>query len=192
MNTNLENKIPGLNNPETYVLTHNSFDTYKVLIFTDLKKAQIYKMPNRNSHQQGIEIVTKFDYQHSFKPNGLDEKTRAGKENNAIFLFKIEDEKYKYVGEKIFTFKAIDDIEEFFSESKYNDVKYPSALSNENIYYMLHQKYITIEEFDNSKMFDEYQYLNNKDSELKGYDDESMIEYGNDFLNCKFIDSKQI
>ena len=30
-----------------------------------------------------------------------------------------------------------------------------------------------------------------KDSELKGHEDESMVEYGNDFLNCKIIDSKQ-
>ena len=34
-------KTPGLYNPETHVLTHNSFNTYIVLIFTDLKKAQI-------------------------------------------------------------------------------------------------------------------------------------------------------
>ena len=38
MNNNLE-KTPGLNNPETYVLTHNRFNLYIVLIFTDLKKS---------------------------------------------------------------------------------------------------------------------------------------------------------
>ena len=38
-------KTPGLNNPESHVLTHNGFNTYIVLIFTDLKKAQIYKLP---------------------------------------------------------------------------------------------------------------------------------------------------
>ena len=27
-----------INNPETYVLTHNRFNTYLVLIFSDLKK----------------------------------------------------------------------------------------------------------------------------------------------------------
>ena len=32
-----------LNNPETYVLTHNRFNTYKVLIFTDLKKLRFIK-----------------------------------------------------------------------------------------------------------------------------------------------------
>ena len=98
--------------------------------------------------------------------------------------------------EKIFTFKTTDDIEEYFSESKYNDVKYPFALSNENIYYMLYQKYITIEEFDNCKVFDEYQYLYIEDEELKGdkitVENEDVVEYGNDFLNCKIIDSKQI
>ena len=35
MSDNLE-KTPGLNNPETYVLTNNRFSTYMVLIFTDL------------------------------------------------------------------------------------------------------------------------------------------------------------
>ena len=34
---------PGLNNPETYVLTHNRFNTYIVLIFTDLKKLRFSK-----------------------------------------------------------------------------------------------------------------------------------------------------
>ena len=33
------------NNTETYVLTDNRFNNYMVLIFTDLKKAQIYKIP---------------------------------------------------------------------------------------------------------------------------------------------------
>ena len=162
MNANLENKTPGLNNPETHVLTHNRFNIYMVLIFTDLKKAQIHKMPYRNSHYQEIEIVTKFDYQHLFKPSGLDERTHAIRETNENFLFKIEDKKYIYVGEKKFTFKTIDDIHEYFSETGLNDVKYPFALSKEYTYYVFHEKYITTEEFDNSKMFDEYEYLYKK------------------------------
>ena len=109
MNPNLENKTTGLNNPETYVLTYNRFNTYMILIFTDLKKAQIYKMPFRDSSHEEIEIVTKFDYQHFFKPF---EKT------NEKFLFKIGDKKYIYMGEKIFTFKTIDDIEENFSKNQ--------------------------------------------------------------------------
>ena len=187
MNANLENKTPGLNNPETYVLTYNRFNTYMILIFTDLKKAQIYKMPYKNSPHQEIEIVTKFDYQQLFKPFDLD------KETDANFLFKIEDKKYIYVGDKVFSFETVDDIEEFFSETGHNDVKYPYALSKENIYYMIHQKYITIEEFAIDEMEDEYQYLYKRDSELKGDNvkDDSEVEYGNDFLNCKIFNTKQ-
>ena len=93
MNDNLENITPGLNNPETHVLPHNRFNTYMVLIFTDLKKAQIYKISDRNNHHQEIDIVTKFDNQHLFKPMELDEKAHATKETNENFLFKIEDKK---------------------------------------------------------------------------------------------------
>ena len=34
-------KIPGLNNPETHVLTQNRFNTSRGLKFSDLKKTQI-------------------------------------------------------------------------------------------------------------------------------------------------------
>ena len=50
-----------------------------VLIFTDLKKAQIYKIPYRNSPHQKIEILMSFDYLHVFGP---DENNKDGK-----FLF---------------------------------------------------------------------------------------------------------
>ena len=91
-----------------------------------------------------------------FKPIELDEKTHATKETNENFLFKIEDKEYIYVGEKIFTYNTI---EKYFSESGFNDVKYPFALGKENVYCMLYQKYITIEEYQNSKKEDEYQNL---------------------------------
>ena len=84
---------PGLNNPETYVLTHNRFNTYIVLIFTDLKKAQIYKMPYRDSPHHEIEILMSFDYLHLFRPNEHKEDYHIRKTNNANFLLKIEDKK---------------------------------------------------------------------------------------------------
>ena len=90
MNEDLE-KTPGLNNPQTYVLTHNSFNTYIVLIFIFLKKAQIYKMPYRNSPHQEIEIVRSFDYLHIIGP---DENNKDG-----TFLFEIEIKKNYHLGE---------------------------------------------------------------------------------------------
>ena len=86
-------KIPGLNNPETYVLTHNRFNTYKVLLFTDLNKGQIYKVPYRDSPHHEIEILMIFDYLHLFRPNEHTEDYHIRKPNNANSLFKIEDKK---------------------------------------------------------------------------------------------------
>ena len=42
-------QLPGLNKLETYVITQYHFNTYMVLIFSDLNKAQIYKMSYRGS-----------------------------------------------------------------------------------------------------------------------------------------------
>ena len=183
-----ELKTPGLNSPETYVLTHNRFNTYMVPIFSNfLKKAQIYKMPYRNSPHQEIEIVMSFDYLRVF---GLDENNRD--EN---FLFEIEDKKYIHVGDKLFSFETNDEIVDYFSEHGNNDVKYTYAYGKENIYFMLHQKYIPIQEYKNSTMKNEYHYLYKKDGELKGdnitEENEGIIENGNDFINCKIIHPKQ-
>ena len=150
MKDNLE-KAPGLNNPETYVITHKRFNTYLVSIFTDLKKAQIYKIPYRNSPHQEIEIFMSFDYLHVFGP---DENNKDGN-----FLFEIEDKKYIHVGEKLFSFETNDEIVEYFSEHGYNDVKFSYARGKENIYFMLHQKYFPLQEYENSTMKNEYQYL---------------------------------
>ena len=60
---------------------------------------------------------------------------------------------------------------------------------------MLHQKYIPLQEYENSIMKNENQYLYKKDEELKGdnvsVENEGVVEYGNDFINCKIIHSKQ-
>ena len=180
-------KTPGLNNPEYYVLTHNRFNTYMVLIFTDLKKPQIYKIPYRNSHHQQIEIVTKFDYQHVFGP---DENNKVGN-----FLFEIENKNNVHVGENFFKFETNDEVVKYSSEHGHNDVKYPFAYDKENIYFMLDRKYLSIQEYENSTMKNGYQYLYKKDDELKGDNiaakDEGIVEYGSDFSNCKILHSKQ-
>ena len=180
-------KTPGLNNPETYVLTHNRFNTYMILIFTDLKTAQIYKMPYRNSPHQEIEKVMSFDYLRVF---GLDETNKDGN-----FLFEIENREYVHVGKNLFSFETNDEIVECFSEHCNNDVKYSFAYGKGNINFMLHQKYIPLQEYENSTMKNAYQYLYKKDGELKGdnnsVENEGIVEYGNDFINCKIIHSKQ-
>ena len=55
---------------------------------------------------------------------------------------------------------------------------------------MLDRKYIPIQEYENSTVKNEYDYLYNKDEELKG-NNEDIVEYGYDFLNCENVHSKQ-
>ena len=128
-----------------------------------------------------------FDYLRVF---GLDENNKNGN-----FLFKIENKKYFHVGEKLFSFETNDEIEDYLSEHGYNDVKFSFARGKENIYFMLHQKHTSFQEYENSTVKNEYQYLFKKDDEIKGdnitVENEGIVEYGNDFINCKIIHSKQ-
>ena len=55
-------------------------------------------------------------------------------------MFEIGDKKYIHVRKKIFSFETNDEIDEYFSEHGFNDVKYPFAHGKENIYFMFHQK----------------------------------------------------
>ena len=94
-----------------------------VLLFTDIKKAQVYKMPCRNSPYHEIEILMSFDYLHLFGPNEHTEDYHIRKPNNANFLFKIEDKKCIHVGKNLFSFETNDEIVKYSSEHGYNDNK---------------------------------------------------------------------
>ena len=99
------------------------------------------------------------------------------------------------MGEKLLSFETKDEIVAYSSEHGYNDIKYLYAEGEENIYFMLHQKYILLQEYEKSTVKNEYQNLYEKDKDLKGnnitVENEGVVEYGNDFVNCKFIHSKQ-
>ena len=152
-------------------------------------------MPSRISPHREIEMVMNFDYLHLFRPNEHTEDYYIRKPNNESFLFKIGYKKYIHVGEKLFSFETDGDIVKYSSEHGYNYIKDPFARGKENIYFMLHQKYIPIQEYENSIEKNEYQYLYKKDDETKGdnitVENEGIVEYGNDFLNCEFFNSKQ-
>ena len=78
------------NNPEMYLLSDNGFNTYMVLIFSDLNKAQIYKMPYKDSPHHEIEILMSFYYMVVFKPNVHAEDYHTRKPNDESFLFEIK------------------------------------------------------------------------------------------------------
>ena len=107
-----------------------------------------------------------------------------------IFCSKLVLKKYIHVGEKLFSFETNDEIEDYFTEHGNNDIKYSYAYGKENIYFMAHQKYIPIQEYENSTMKNEYQFLYKKNEEITNDPEGADIVYGEDFLNYKFIHSK--
>ena len=160
-------KTPGLNNPETHVLTHNGFSTRLVLIFTDLNETHIYKLLYRNSPNQEIEKVMSFDYLNVFKRNEHTEDYHIRKTDYENFLFEIGDKNHIYVEEKVISFKTNDIIVKFSSEYGFNDVTYPYAYGDENICFMLHQKQIPIQEYEKSTEKTEYEYLYKLNENIK-------------------------
>ena len=136
-----------------------------------------------------------FEYLNVFKPNEHIENYHIRKPNNENFLFKIGDKIYIYVGEKVVTFETKDIIVKSNPEYGFKNVKYPYAYGEENVDFMLYQKYIPIQEYEKSTAKSEYGYLYKMDDKLKGdnitVENEGVVEYGNDFINCKIIHSKQ-
>ena len=64
--------------------------------------------------------------------------------------------------ENLFSFETNDEIVKYSSEFGFNDVKNPLAYGKGNIYFMLHQKYVPIQEYENSIMKNENQLLYKK------------------------------
>ena len=127
-------KTPGLNNPGTYISTKNGFGTYMALKLSNLNKTQIYKMTYRDSQHHEIEILMSFNYLNVFKPNEHTEDFHNSKSNDNIFLLEIVDKKSTDVGENLVTFQTNDETVIYSSDLGFNDIKFPFADGEENIF----------------------------------------------------------
>ena len=95
------------------------------------------------------------------------------------------------MGEKVITFETNDILVKHSLDPGFNDIEFPYAYGEENISFMLHQKSIPIEEYENSTEKIEYQYLYKKNDEVKGDkitdENEGTVAHGNAFINWKVI-----
>ena len=105
-----------------------------VLIFSDSNKAQVYKQPYRYCSLDEIEVLMSFDYLNLFQPKVDTEVYQLRKPNDEIFPFGIEDERKFYLGEDFTAFETNDKIVKYSPELGYNDVKFPFAYGEENIF----------------------------------------------------------
>ena len=89
------------------MLTHNRFITYLVLNFSNLNKAQIFKMPYRDSPHHEVEIVMSFDHLNVFKPIEHTEDYNIRKPNDENFPIEIGDKNFIYMGGKVIILKQM-------------------------------------------------------------------------------------
>ena len=110
---NVHDKTQGLNNPETYVLTHKWHTTYLVLIFSDLNKTHAYKMRYRDSSHHKIKKPMGFNFSKLFNTIG-----------NKSFVLKNENKEYIYVGEEVIKFQTHDKLVKYFLKDGFNDIHF--------------------------------------------------------------------
>ena len=63
--------------------------------------------------------------------------------------------------------KKTDKIVKYSSDLGFNDIKFQYAHGEENIYFLLHQKHILLEDYENSTQKNKYQHLHKKMMKLK-------------------------
>ena len=107
-------------------------------------------MPYIDSPHHEIEVLMSFKYLNGFKLNEHTQDYHSRKPNDENFLFGIEDKKYVCDREKVIRFETDDTMLNYFSELCLNDVKFPYAYGENNIYFMLHRKHVPIQEYETS------------------------------------------
>ena len=85
-----------MNNPETFVLTQNRFNTYIILFFSDERDARNYKMPNRFRKHRDLEELVNAKFSEMFKTD-----------ENSCFLIGTERSTYVYIGNNVFSSNTI-------------------------------------------------------------------------------------
>ena len=92
------------------MLTHNRINSNLVLLFSNLNKSQISKMPYRHSSHDENELVMSSSYLNLLKPNEYTEDYRNRKPNGESFLFKIEEKNYIYIADNVVSFETNDEL----------------------------------------------------------------------------------
>jgi hypothetical protein len=156
--------------------TYTSKDKWMYVQFIkQYKYKQIWIANNYN-----IDNIGKYDP----KLNIFKDKYFIG---NSILL-KLNTNDYLYIGDNIYKFKTQNDIIiDFYSPVGRNDVPYPVAIGNNNIYFLLDKKYVSVNKFiklDKKMKIHAYSYF-------YGYEgDEALKKYAKSIKHVKNIQKR--
>ena len=137
------------------------------LVYVAKNKVSIYRIPKKryisdddwskkenNNRWMHVELIKKYKSSKIFiGKSPLNDMTRYsgghGKkfDGNSI-LIKIKKNRYVFIGWEIYEFTSNEEIKEYYSPVGSNDVPYPVAISDTNVYFMLDYKYVPIDKFE--------------------------------------------
>ena len=126
-----------------YYLTHdNGGRPFCVYVDESQNEVHIYKSSNSNNKDYVVHIGSYKFFQIFIGLSPLNKMTEFSGGNGPDFdgnsiLLKIDDLKYMFIGEKIYTFKTLNNITVFESPVGNSDVPYPYAIDSEENYYFL-------------------------------------------------------
>ena len=114
------------------------FFTYMLLIFSDINKTQVYKLPYRESPRHEIRIVISFYYKKCLIQ--MITKTIIKRQKIKTFFFEIGDKKPSHVGYRVLPFETNDKTVNNTSNVGCKDNNFPFGYIEKNINLMLHRK----------------------------------------------------
>lgn len=172
-------------------LTHNNYARpFKIKI--NGNEAEIYNNYNDKLIKK-YKFIKKFIGKSSGKHYMCSHKVSEAKLfNGNSILLQIQQYKYVFIGEEIYEFKTTDQIIKYYSPVGNNDVPYPVALGQDNVYFMLDKKYIQRQYFTEKIEWEEaYKYFygyDNKNSK-PGKLISKLEPYKTNFKNVKKINN---
>ena len=150
-------------NYKTYFIHDNGINPFLVAIKNNI--AKIFKI-NKNIEKKDNppeyyynQIIKEYKFNKIFIPKGYDfidimnnvMKDYKEYQGNSILLETKDN--YVYIGTEIYEFNIDDEVINYYSPVG-NDIPYPIAIGNENVYFMLDKKYVELSYFTNFKKID--------------------------------------
>ena len=148
---------------KTYFIHDNGSNPFLVAIKNNI--AKIFKI-NKNVEKKDNppeyyynQLIKEYKFNKIFIPKGYDfidimnnvMKDYKEYQGNSILLETKDN--YVYIGTEIYEFNIDDEVINYYSPVG-NDIPYPIAIGNENVYFMLDKKYVELSYFTNFKKID--------------------------------------
>ena len=131
--------------PRIYMINDNLTRPFKVVVSKNKISVNRQKKGSWDIKRPYDQLVKKFT---KYMGLWVGYDSSIYKFHGNSILIKVSKNKYVYIGERIYEFKTTDEIMDYVSPIGGNNVPYPVAFGQKNVYFMPNQQYIKNEELE--------------------------------------------